>query len=132
MKSSYTNLIEQTFEFPTLEFNVQNDELSFNNVPLMDIIRQYGTPLKITYLPKIGEHIGNAKQFFKNAFKRFNYKGSYTYCSCTKSSHFSFVLEEALKHNIHIETSSAFDIPIIRNLYKEGKIAKSTYIICNG
>jgi len=132
MKSSYTNLIEQTFEFPTLEFNVQNDELSFNNVPLMDIIRQYGTPLKITYLPKIGEHISNAKQLFKNAFKRFNYKGSYTYCYCTKSSHFSFVLEEALKHNIHIETSSAFDIPIIRNLHTAGKINKSTYIICNG
>ncbi len=40
--------------------------------------------------------------------------------------------EEALKHNIHIETSSAFDIPIIRNLYKAGKISKNTYIICNG
>jgi len=132
MKSSYTNLIEQTFEFPTLEFNVQNDELQFNNVPLMDIIRQYGTPLKITYLPKIGEHISNAKQFFKNAFKRHNYKGNYTYCYCTKSSHFSFVLEEALKHNIHIETSSAYDIPILRNLYQKGKINKNTYIICNG
>lgn len=132
MKSSYTNLIEQTFEFPTLEFNVQNNQLQFNNVPLMDIIKQYGTPLKITYLPKIGEHITNAKQFFKNAFKRHNYKGSYTYCYCTKSSHFSFILEEALKHNIHIETSSAYDIPILKNLHKKGKISKSTYIICNG
>jgi len=42
------------------------------------------------------------------------------------------VLEEALQHNIHLETSSAFDIPIVRNLYNTGKIAKSTYIICNG
>ncbi len=132
MKSSYTNLIEQTFEFPTLEFNVQNDHLQFNNVPLMDIIEQYGTPLKLTYLPKIGEHIGNAKFYFKNAFKRFNYKGSYTYCYCTKSSHFSFILEEALKHHIHIETSSAFDIPILKNLFEQGKIQKSTVIICNG
>jgi arginine decarboxylase len=132
MKSTYTNLIEQTFEFPTLEFNVQHNELQFNNVPLMDIIEEYGTPLKITYLPKIGEHIENAKSFFKHAFKRHNYKGSYTYCYCTKSSHFSFVLEEALNHNIHIETSSAYDIPILKNLYERGKISKSTYIICNG
>ncbi len=132
MKSSYTNLIEQTFEFPTLEFNVQNNELQFNNVPLMDIIHEYGTPLKLTYLPKIGEHIGNAKFYFKNAFKRHNYKGSYTYCYCTKSSHFNFVLEEALKHNIHVETSSAFDIPILMEMYRKGNISKSTYILCNG
>ena len=132
MKSSYTDLIEQTFEFPTMEFNVENNELAFNNVPLMEIIRQYGTPLKITYLPKIGEHIGNAKIFFKNAFKRFNYKGNYTYCYCTKSSHFRFVLEEALEHNVHIETSSAFDIPILRQMYAEGKLSKNNFIICNG
>lgn len=132
MKSSYTDLIEQTFEFPTMEFNVQENELQFNNVPLMDIIKEYGTPLKITYLPKIGEHITNAKSYFKNAFKRHNYKGNYTYCYCTKSSHFSFILEEALKHNIHIETSSAYDIPILRNLFAQGKIKKSTFILCNG
>ncbi len=70
--------------------------------------------------------------FFRNAFKRHNYKGAYTYCYCTKSSHFSFVLEEALKHNNHIETSSAFDIPIIRELYRRGKVNKSTCILANG
>lgn len=129
---TYYDLIDQTFEFPTLEFNVENNSLLFNNVPLMDIVQQYGTPLKITYLPKIGEHIGQAKTLFKNAMKRYNYKGSYTYCYCTKSSHFRFVLEEALKNNVHLETSSAYDIPIIRELFKEGKISKQTYIIANG
>lgn len=129
---SYIDLIQQTFEFPTMEFNVDNNELLFNNVPLMDIIKEHGTPLKLNYLPKIGEHIENANMFFRNSFKRHNYKGSYTYCYCTKSSHFSFVLEEALKHNIHLETSSSFDIPIIRELYRRGKVTKSTYILANG
>jgi len=130
---SYIDLIQQTFEFPTMEFHVNEDnELLFNNVPLMDIIKEHGTPLKINYLPKIGEHIENARMFFRNAIKRFNYKGTYTYCYCTKSSHFSFILEEALKHNIHLETSSSFDIPIIRELYRRGKVSKSTYILANG
>ena len=130
---SYIDLIQQTFEFPTMEFHVNEDnELLFNNVPLMDIIKEHGTPLKINYLPKIGEHIENARMFFRNSIKRFNYKGSYTYCYCTKSSHFSFILEEALKHNIHLETSSSFDIPIIRELYRRGKVSKSTYILANG
>jgi arginine decarboxylase len=130
---NYIDLIDQTIEFPTREFNINEDnELLFNNVPLMEIIKQYGTPLKISYLPKIGEHIENAKVLFRNAIKKFNYKGNYTYCYCTKSSHFRFVLEEALKHNIHLETSSAFDIPIIKQLFTEGKVSKSTAIICNG
>jgi arginine decarboxylase len=130
---NYIDLIDQTIEFPTLEFNIDHDnELLFNNVPLMDIIKQYGTPLKITYLPKIGEHIENAKRLFKNAIKKYNYKGNYTYCYCTKSSHFRFIVEEVLSHNVHLETSSAFDIPIIRELYTEGKVSKSTYILCNG
>jgi hypothetical protein len=49
-----------------------------------------------------------------------DYKGDYNYCYCTKSSHFHFVLHEALKNDIHLETSSAFDINIIESLYEEG------------
>ncbi len=129
---SYIDLIEQTFYFPTKEFRVENGELYFNEVKLMDIIKEYGTPLKLTYLPKISENIQNAKQYFSNAIKKHNYAGSYTYCYCTKSSHFKFILEEALKNDIHIETSSSFDIPIIRKLYEEGKVSKDMFIICNG
>ncbi|MCE2995583.1 MAG: arginine decarboxylase [Cyclobacteriaceae bacterium] len=129
---SYRDLIEQTFEFPQKEFKVRSHELLFNDVPLMDIIKQYGTPLKITYLPKISENIRYAKAAFNNAMERFKYNGKYTYCYCTKSSHYDFILEEALKNDIHIETSSAFDIPIVRTLYGRGKITKDTYILCNG
>src|SRR5690606_8306969 len=130
---SYRELIEQTFEFPQKEFKVREHELLFNDVQLMDIIKQYGTPLKLTYLPKISENIRFVQATFNNAIERFRYNGTYTYCYCTKSSHFSFVLEEALKNeNVHIETSSAFDIPIVRTLYERGQITKDTYILCNG
>ena len=53
MKNKYIDLIEQTFEFPQDEFSVVDNELNFHEVPLMDVIKQYGTPLKVTYLPKI-------------------------------------------------------------------------------
>jgi arginine decarboxylase len=129
---SYVDLIEQTFDFPTKEFSVENDGLIFNGVPLMNIIQKYGTPLKITYLPKIREHILYAKEIFNKAIKKYNYAGDYTYCYCTKSSHFRFVLEEVLLHDTHLETSSAYDMPIIKRLYELGKITKEHYIICNG
>ncbi len=45
---------------------------------------------------------------------------------------FHFVVEEALKHDIHLETSYAYDIEIIKKLYEKKKITKDIYIICNG
>lgn len=128
----YIDLIDQTFFFPTEEFKVVDNELYFNDIPTMDIVRQYGTPVKLTYLPKIGSQVQKAKRLFKEAIEKNNYQGEYTYCYCTKSSHFSFVLEEALKNGVNIETSSAFDIPIVRVLHGKGKISKDAYVLCNG
>ena len=124
MKNQYSELVKQTFEFPQEEFNVVDGELYFHDIHLMDIVKKYGTPLKLTYLPKISSQIQKAKRIFNVAIAKHDYKGSYNYCYCTKSSHFEFVLHEALKNDIHIETSSAFDIPIIRELNKEGKFSK--------
>ena len=132
MKDKYIDLIEQSFDFPQDEFSVEDNELHFHDIPLMELIKQYGTPLKITYLPKISQQINRAKRMFNVAMAKVDYKGSYNYCYCTKSSHFSFVLEEAMKNDIHLETSSAYDIHIINALYDGGIIDKDRYIICNG
>ncbi len=132
MKNKYIDLIEQTFEFPQDEFSVEDEELNFHDIPLMDIIKQYGTPLRLTYLPKISSQIQKGKRLFNVARAKVDYKGTYNYCYCTKSSHFAFVLEEVLKNEVNIETSSAFDINIIEELYNQGKITKEQFIICNG
>ncbi|MBW6490357.1 MAG: arginine decarboxylase [Lentimicrobium sp.] len=132
MKNKYLDLIEQTFDFPQDEFRVEDGELYFHNIPLMDIIKQYGTPLKITYLPKISQQIQRAKKLFNVAIARSDYRADYNYCYCTKSSHFSFVLEEVLKNEVHLETSSAFDIFLLETLHDQGLISKETYVICNG
>ena len=132
MKNKYIDLIDQTFEYPQDEFQTIDNELYFHNIPLMEIIKQYGTPLKITYLPKISSQIQRAKRLFNVAIAKVDYRGSYNYCYCTKSSHFSFVLEEVLKNDVNIETSSAFDINLIQELYNQGLINKDIFIICNG
>ncbi|MEM9327796.1 MAG: arginine decarboxylase [Bacteroidota bacterium] len=129
---TYADLIDQTFYFPTPEFRTENNALYFHDVDLMAVIEQYGTPLKLSYLPKIGENINKAKALFADAFRKLNYQGDYVYCYCTKSSHFQFVLTEASQHGAHIETSSAFDIAIVRRMYERGELSKQTFIICNG
>ncbi|MCD6365974.1 MAG: arginine decarboxylase, partial [Bacteroidales bacterium] len=132
MKNKYIDLIEQTFDFPQEDFKVEKNELIFHDIPLMDIIKEYGTPLKITYLPKITEQIEKARRWFRTSMAKVDYQGKYFYSFCTKSSHFSFVLEQILKVNAHIETSSAFDINIIEELAQKKLLDKKNYILCNG
>ena len=132
MKNKYIDLIEQSFEFPSEEFKVENNELYWYDVPLMDLIKQYGTPLRIAYLPKIAQNIKKARRMFNVAMAKVEYMGDYNYCYCTKSSHFSFVMEEVLKHDVNLETSSAFDINLIDALHENGLLVKDKFIICNG
>jgi arginine decarboxylase len=130
--TSYTDLVKQTFDFPQEGFNVTDNYLQFNGVDIKRLIDKYGTPFKLTYLPKIGQQISKAKKLFSDAIRKHRYGGEYFYCYCTKSSHFSFIVEETLKHDVHLETSFAYDIEIIKQLYKRRKVNKDTYIICNG
>lgn len=132
IKNRYIDLIEQTFYFPRHGFDLKNNELTFYDIPLMDLIKEYGTPLKFTYLPKISMQIQKAREHFDTAIKKYNYEGSYNYCYCTKSSHFSFVIEEAIKNGIGLETSSAYDLDIILALNKRGLFDKNRPIVCNG
>ncbi len=132
MNTKYIDLINQTFYFPQEEFKLQDKNLQFHDIDLMKLVEDYGTPLKFTYLPQISNNIGRAKDWFNKAIKKHKYKGKYHYCYCTKSSHFKHVLDEALKNDIHIETSSAFDIDIVEKLKADGKITDKTYVISNG
>lgn len=132
MNTKYIDLINQTYYFPQEEFNLGDNGLEFHGIDLMGLVEQYGTPLKFTYLPKISQNINLAKKWFAAAIEKHDYKGEYHYSYCTKSSHFKHVLTEAMKNDIHIETSSAFDMDIVENLLAEGKISKETYVLCNG
>ncbi|MFG6685703.1 arginine decarboxylase [Mariniflexile sp. HNIBRBA6329] len=132
MNTKYIDLINQSFYFPQEEFDLNDKHLQFHGIDLMGLVEKYGAPLKFTYLPQISNNIHRAKGWFEKAIKTNKYKGKYNYCYCTKSSHFKHVLDEALKNDIHIETSSAFDIDIVESLKAEGKITDKTYVISNG
>tara|TARA_Y100001968_G_scaffold255226_1_gene241327 strand:+ start:8830 stop:10224 length:1395 start_codon:yes stop_codon:yes gene_type:complete len=132
LNTKYRDLIDQTYYFPQEEFKLEGSELQFHDIDLMELVKQYGAPLKFTYLPKISDNINRAKGWFKAAMKNLDYKGTYNYCYCTKSSHFQYVMNEALKNDIHIETSSAFDINIVEKLKASGKLKDDAYVICNG
>lgn len=132
MTNKYIDLIDQTYDFPQEGFDIEKGELTFHGVPLMYLIKKYGTPLKLTYLPKIGSQIKKARNLFARSMNALGYKGKYHYCYCTKSCHYRFVLEEVLDHDAQLETSSEYDIDMMRRLYDRGKIDKDMIMIHNG
>lgn len=132
MKIKYIDLIEQTFDFPQQEFDLRDNKLLWHGMPMMDLVEKYGTPLKISYLPKITENIARARDIFGKAMQAVDYKATYNYCYCTKSSHFAHVIERALESDICIETSSAYDLDIVDHFFRTGKLHPDRYIICNG
>ncbi|MFA7272701.1 MAG: arginine decarboxylase [Crocinitomicaceae bacterium] len=132
MRTKYIDLIDQTFDFPQDEFNLHDNRLVFHGIDLMKLIEEYGTPLKFNYLPQISNNIQRAKGWFREAINNLGYNGKYSYAYCTKSSHFSYVLDEVMKNDVHIETSSAFDIDIVQKLLDTGKLEPSKMVICNG
>lgn len=132
MKTRYIDLIEQTFDFPQREFGLENGELTWNGLPLMEIIKKHGTPLRIMYLPRIGQKVEQARQYFAKAFQEHGYQGTYDYFYCTKSNQFSYVVREVLKKGVSLETSSAYDIDIIEKLMVSGEMPRESIILCNG
>lgn len=132
MKNTYFDLIEQSYYFPQDGFDLRDGFLTFQGISLKYLIEKHGTPFRFFYLPKIGEQIKKARNLFNRAIKKNQYNGSYHYCYCTKCNHFAHVIGEALKHNVNLETSSSFDIDLILNLYKEGKIELDREIVHNG
>ena len=97
MKIKYSELIDQTLYFLQEEFQVDNHQLKFHGIPLMELVEKFRTPLKFNYLPKISENIQAGQKNGLKTIETHEYKKKYRYCYCTKSSHFAFVLEEALK-----------------------------------
>ncbi len=132
MKNKYFDLIEQSYYFPQDGFDLKNGNLTFHGTSLSYLIEKYGTPFRFIYLPKIGDQIKKAKNLFNRALKNNAYMGSYNYCFCTKCNHFYHVVNEAVKHDIDLETSSSFDIDLVMFLFKKGKITKDIKIIHNG
>jgi len=132
MKTRYVDLIEQTFDFPKDEIKLDDDQLIWNDLPLVELLEKHGTPLRISYLPKIGEKIEIARNSFAKAFETHGYTGTYEYFYCTKSNHFSYIIDQVTAKGVSLETSSAYDIEIIELLLERGKLGRDATILCNG
>ena len=70
MDNTYLDLVKQTFKFPQEGIEVEDGNLTFNGIDLKALIAKYGTPMKVSYLPKIGMQIKKARAMFASAIKK--------------------------------------------------------------
>jgi len=124
-------LIHQEIILPD-EVDIKEFRLFYRDIDLLRLSKEYGTPLRVTFLPSILEKIELMKACFKEAIEKIGYQGKYTYYYCTKSSHFQHIVKKAVESNVGIEISSAYDVELIKSLMEDGIIKQGTKIICNG
>ena len=111
---------------------IEDEFLYYKDLKLYDLVKQYGSPLEVAYTPIIIENITKLKRLFNEKIKKYNYNSSYLYGYATKANYYSEVVLTALSKVDLLETSSAYDISIIRRL-AELKIIKPGFkVICNG
>ncbi len=132
MPSSFASYFSRQYGAPGPGFEVAGGTLRFHGIDVYALARQYGTPLRMLYLPAITDRIRRAESYFAAAFDRHAYRAHYRYAYCIKANPLIPVVERALAAGAHLETSSVFDVELILHLAAQGHIRRDRYIIHNG
>ena len=111
---------------------IKNNELYYNGYSLVSLAEKYHTPLKITFLDVIKEHILSLKETFNNSIKELNYQGKFIYLNANKANYGSEEILQAFKVGDGLETSSYYDLLYTYEIFKKYPKYQDKYIVCNG
>ncbi len=72
--STYQSLIDHAYDIEPKGFEVKDNTLYFQGMNCMNLVKEYGSPLKMSYLPKISDQIQNAQLNFQKALRNHEYE----------------------------------------------------------
>ena len=101
-------------------------------VCLNALAEQYGAPLEVSYLPLITKQVHQMQTYAAAARTAAGYTGAFVYAYATKANFAEEVVRTALQSGAHYETSSAADIIIAHQLWRQGVLPADRYMFCNG
>jgi len=110
---------------------IKNGNYYYNGYCLKDLAIKYGTPLKVTFLDVIDEHIKSLKNEFDNAINELNYQGKFIYLNANKANYGGAEVKQAYLSSDGLESSSYYDLMFIHQIYKDNNDHKKP-IYCNG
>lgn len=103
-----------------------------DQIDLLETVRQYGSPLEISYCPQITHRVQAMQDIFARAIAQTGYQGQAHYAYATKANFAEEVVRTAIRAGAHYETSSAFDVRIAQRLWQDGILPSDHFIFCNG
>ncbi len=109
------------------EIELRNNELFYNGFSLTNLAKKYGTPLRVSFLGVIKDHVTELKEAYAKAIKKNNYDGKFIYVNANKANYEYLEVQTAYDAGDGIETSSYYDLLLSKEISK-----KELPIICNG
>ncbi len=110
---------------------IKNNELYYNGFNLKTLAKKYGTPLKVTFLDVIKEHITSLKADFDKAIKDSNYPAKFIYLNANKANYGKEEIMTAYSVADGLETSSYYDLLLSSRMMIENN-DKTKYLVPNG
>ena len=111
---------------------IKNGELYYNGYNLTALAKEYGTPLKITFLDIIREHIDSLKTAFDKAINELSYEGKFIYLNANKANYGKEEIESAFLSSDGLETSSYYDLLLTTKMFDKHPEFKNKLIVSNG
>lgn len=112
--------------------DVKNGELYYNGYNLTELAKRYGTPLKITFLDVITEHITSLKKEFNDAINKTGYQGKFYYLNANKANYSKEEIETSFIAGDGLETSSYYDLLLTLKMFDKHPSFKNKLIVSNG
>ena len=109
----------------------KNQQLHYYGVNLLELAKEFGTPLKVRYLPSIRKNILALKDCFARSMEKWNYPKAYIYANANKANYYADVLLECIVYADAVEVSSCADLKITELSLEQKGLSKKP-IVCNG
>ena len=107
----------------------KNGKLFYNGYDLHSLAKEYGTPLRISFLDIIREHIISLKESFYKAKKENSYYGNIILVNANKANYGYEEVKEAYENSDGLEVSSYYDLLYTKKILNGNK---AKYIVLNG
>lgn len=112
-------------------YEIIDNEGYYHGLSLTSLAKKYGTPLKITFLDVITEHVTELKNSFNEAINETGYRGKFIYLNANKANYGRLEIEAAMTAADGLETSSYYDLLLSMRLLKKHKMMDK-YLVSNG
>jgi len=110
----------------------KDGKLYYYGYCLADLAKRFGTPLTITFLDVIKDHILSLKESFSKAKEKTNYERDFYYLNANKANYGKDEIESAFIYSDGLETSSFYDLVLSLKMFEKYPEYKDKLIVCNG